>query len=653
MNAALSPISADTTEWSPINGYQAFQAAPPRDPTPLSLANSAPSPPSPTTKDENSSSHASASTSASTDGAMQSNTKSRPLDNPSPPSSVARSSDGTGLYTPLTPAGSATGRPPYAMEDALAEHYRVLSAFLAPYLLENASDPRQNRARDKLLRLTPVQFQELSTDVYDELLRREDDRRRPGAPNQTPKYLLPKPTFHVKRNQARQKLSTLPADRFRQLATDVFYELERRYPKFQGGVVHGEARAASRAGSIAGSIAGSDVSRGGYPPRGASRGGPGGQFGPPPGARPGFGGMPPGVQPGLDSPNEFGRPLPKTFQSNMMVPNKGMLVEDDDDDEREREEEWRGKIQVLEDKVTDLERQLHMKDAETEKLGAQLQDAGAQLQDADAEVARYKDAATKADSTLTAERASFSALSSSLEQKLAEAASLNANLSSELARLRADNAAAEAELKASLAAAQAESRNAADLEAKLASVTKERDAALAVVPVPVPVPSGSRDRGLANGSSGNDDGDWPQRYAELQAELDRQARLTEDVRRSAADSLAEMRALAMAADSVLEREEERGDLVGRLEDEVRAWRERVVRVRAVALGAGSNGVNGVNGASAKGQDVIDVPAFQLDPAVVRPGRRRTAPMVSGHRTRGWRSIGQGSRRRGRSWLVRV
>ena len=32
------------------------------------------------------------------------------------------------------------------------------------------------------------------------------------------------------RNQARQKLATLPQNRFKDLASDVYYELERRYP---------------------------------------------------------------------------------------------------------------------------------------------------------------------------------------------------------------------------------------------------------------------------------------------------------------------------------------------------------------------------------------------------------------------------------------
>lgn len=30
-------------------------------------------------------------------------------------------------------------------------------------------------------------------------------------------------------------------------------------------------------------------------------------------------------------PNEFGRPLPKTFQSNTIVPNKSTMIEEDDD----------------------------------------------------------------------------------------------------------------------------------------------------------------------------------------------------------------------------------------------------------------------------------------------------------------------------------
>lgn len=49
----------------------------------------------------------------------------------------------------------------------------------------------------------------------------------PSAP-----FLPVRDDFHPKRNQARQKLATLPKNRFKDLASDVFYELRRRYPEF-------------------------------------------------------------------------------------------------------------------------------------------------------------------------------------------------------------------------------------------------------------------------------------------------------------------------------------------------------------------------------------------------------------------------------------
>jgi hypothetical protein len=39
--------------------------------------------------------------------------------------------------------------------------------------------------------------------------------------------------FHPKRNQARQKLATLPTARFEDLSSDVYFELARRYPEFK------------------------------------------------------------------------------------------------------------------------------------------------------------------------------------------------------------------------------------------------------------------------------------------------------------------------------------------------------------------------------------------------------------------------------------
>ena len=216
------------------------------------------------------------------------------------------------------------------MEDSLVQHYNVLKEFLKESLRQDQAEGKPNRARDKLLRLSAVQFQELSTDVYDELLRRKrvdsqlDVPKPPGK--RVEDFLEPMPNFHPKRNQARQKLSTLPDPRFRALATDVFFELERRFPRFTGSFIerrdspaNGTRGPPSRTGTPNGVRSESQNQQGGrrpYPPR---QGSLGGQV---------FAGL--GI-PGMGSQDEYSRPTPKSSQSNTIVPNKSYLVEDDDD----------------------------------------------------------------------------------------------------------------------------------------------------------------------------------------------------------------------------------------------------------------------------------------------------------------------------------
>ncbi|KAI9471911.1 MAG: hypothetical protein EXX96DRAFT_489610, partial [Benjaminiella poitrasii] len=89
---------------------------------------------------------------------------------------------------------------------------------------EALKGPHSNRiaARQKLAKLSNLQFHELSMDVYDEVMRRnKNDKFIP--------FLPVKEEFHPKRNQARQKLATLPLAQFQDLASDVYTELTRRY----------------------------------------------------------------------------------------------------------------------------------------------------------------------------------------------------------------------------------------------------------------------------------------------------------------------------------------------------------------------------------------------------------------------------------------
>ena len=218
------------------------------------------------------------------------------------------------------------------MEENLSQHYKILKRYLAESLRDDKANPKPNRARDKLLRLSPVQFMELSTDVYDELLRRQSAAGQyMNGPGQVPSYLLPKDNFHPKRNQARQKLATLPPPRFRDLATDVFYELERRFPHFAAS---GIERNGSPAPSIRGPPSRQGTPNGIRPGQSPMVGHPGaGRLGPDYGTRNASLGSQ--VMSGQGIPategDAYGRPTAKTFQSNTIIPNKSTLVEDDDD----------------------------------------------------------------------------------------------------------------------------------------------------------------------------------------------------------------------------------------------------------------------------------------------------------------------------------
>ncbi|KAF8884684.1 hypothetical protein BD779DRAFT_1801639, partial [Infundibulicybe gibba] len=92
-------------------------------------------------------------------------------------------------------------------------HFDELDRYLAADLARERFNSRST-ARQKLTRLTVYQFYELSTDVYDEVVRRKSEE--PGKAS----FLPVRIGFHPKRNQARQKLATLPTSRFEDLCSD-------------------------------------------------------------------------------------------------------------------------------------------------------------------------------------------------------------------------------------------------------------------------------------------------------------------------------------------------------------------------------------------------------------------------------------------------
>ncbi|KAJ2807183.1 component of the polarisome [Coemansia guatemalensis] len=108
------------------------------------------------------------------------------------------------------------------MEDRASQYHREMSMFIMEEVDEGVTAPSKSEP-GKLARLSSMQFQELATDVYDELKRRQ-------SPVQGMPFLHVRDHYHPKRNQARQKLATLSRLKFVDLVHDVNEELKRRFP---------------------------------------------------------------------------------------------------------------------------------------------------------------------------------------------------------------------------------------------------------------------------------------------------------------------------------------------------------------------------------------------------------------------------------------
>ncbi|KAG0268939.1 component of the polarisome [Actinomortierella ambigua] len=122
-------------------------------------------------------------------------------------------------------SGGANAPIPAKVMEIACRHYEALQVYLLTHILKEKHGVSEQRiaAREKLSKLLQNQLQDLSTDVYDELMRRKDGNKIP--------FLPVRDDYHPKRNQARQKLATLPQNRFKDLASDVYVQLERQFPE--------------------------------------------------------------------------------------------------------------------------------------------------------------------------------------------------------------------------------------------------------------------------------------------------------------------------------------------------------------------------------------------------------------------------------------
>lgn len=408
-------------------------------------------------------------------------------------------------------------------ESELRQHYAVLRAYLRGGA---AQPPRTNKARDKLLRLSPVQFHELSTDVFDELQRRQAAQPLPGKPprqDKVPPFLQPRPDFHEKRNQARQKLSSLQTSRFRDLSTDVFCELERRFPHFNPD-------ASNRRDSTRSQPRGPP----GRPPPGSNG------FGPPSRAHtanPSMssnGGFPPrkgsmapqGMENGPPDQNDFGRPMPKQFQSNTMIPNKSMMVEDDEDEESGAMGRY--------DRSSDafgLESSLTSPRSKRDTSATSMTNGSQDVKSMPMPSVEMQEKISGLESRLNAkdeELSSVAQLKEELQDKLDQAEGLNQSLKEEIERIR-----------------------------------------------------------QSTESSGSNSGEWRAKHEQLdaahrnlQAKYDQQLKTTDEVSKQFKEHLNDMRAIANENSGSMQREEQLHVEVQRLREEAAEWKAKYTRAKS-------------------------------------------------------------------------
>ncbi|CAK1357822.1 unnamed protein product [Cercospora beticola] len=575
----MSPLSMSSNDSSFVGQYSSLGAATLGNPSDGPYGSGGPygaarplqsSPPS--------SQHPSSSTDVSRPSASGSSM--RP---PSSASSVGMSNDGRmGLPRPPNRDSSRSQIAP-GSEEALARHYGALKAYLADSLQDEKGNVRPNRARDKLLRLSVTQFMELSTDVYDELVRREDERLQ--RVENVPRFLLPKQNFHPKRNQARQKLSTLPPERFRQLATDVFYELERRIPRFVGGDISRPMSGASNVSSRsrAPTINGMRPPGPGYgmgmggppPPRGASQGAPyiAGPNGP--------------MAPGQRRPSEaasLGRPLPKQFASNTIVPNKSTMVEDDDmDDDEFGLDHVSPGISDRYSKATSAEDRDRMKAQAEEiaELKEKLEALESKLAIKDKELAKTAD--------IEAERGEWATTRVGLEQKHTEAQNFNDALQQEISELKSrsrDDDEIRDQHDRNLQDFQEQIE---DLQEQLAAKSDENGK------LQLQLREGAEDTAalhqlqveldelrhqLSNNRSQLSSAEHEKQMAEMQEELRKQQKLNQEVQDQAMVYLREMRELSRQHDEAVEQEEKMAAQIAQLQKDNESWRQRYAKVKA-------------------------------------------------------------------------
>jgi hypothetical protein len=263
---------------------------------------------------------------------------------------------------------------------------------------------------------------------------------------------------------------------------------------------------------------------------------------------------------GLSPESDYGKPMPKQFQSNTITPNKSTMVEDEEDEFAISDDPYDHNRQSdafgLDDQSTvsmqsrrdtsattqsgsslAMNTKLAEAHSKVEELQSRIEELEINVSLKDDEIGRLQDV-EQSRST----ESDWVDVKHDLEKKLEDAEMLNHSMKDQLDRIHTDQANVERDLRSQLDKAKRSQAGDGGWKTKFDQL--ERD------------------------------------HQTLQTKLQEQQHVTEEVRQQASGFLSEMRAMAESGGSNWEREEKLGKDVRRLEEEVQDWKGRYAKSKA-------------------------------------------------------------------------
>jgi hypothetical protein len=263
---------------------------------------------------------------------------------------------------------------------------------------------------------------------------------------------------------------------------------------------------------------------------------------------------------GMSPESDYGKPMPKQFQSNTITPNKSTMVEDEEDEfaisddpyDHNRQSDAFGlddqsgeSVQSRRDTSATtqsgsslaMNTKLAEARSKVEELQSRIEELEINVSLKDDEIGRLQDV-EQSRST----ESDWVDVKHDLEKRLEDAEMLNHSMKDQLDRIHTDQANVERELRSQLDKAKRSQPGDGGWKTKFDQL--ERD------------------------------------HQTLQTKLQEQQHVTEEVRQQASGFLSEMRAMAESGGSNWEREEKLGNDVRRLAEEVQDWKGRYAKSKA-------------------------------------------------------------------------